>query len=173
MKLIKHLVFPIVMLLVISCTKKEDIIIYEAGNQEFGWAIGTKEGIQWEASGFWRYHLNDSTHKVIKFVTYSSDGAQRENFTLSYLPLSVGTFSVKNIPDLANGVVHGSFSMFEGDASIGGLDVNENEDSFITISEVNTSTNTIKGSFEIHFISDDGELKVEIKDGEFEVRPYE
>ncbi len=31
----------------------------------------------------------------------------------------------------------------------------------------------MKGSFEIYFISEGGELKIEIKDGEFEVRPYE
>ena len=173
MKLLNCLILLVSVSFLICCGKEENVIIYEAGNQEFGWATGIKEGAQWEASGYWRYHLNDSTLRVIKFVTYSSDGSQRENFTLSYLPLSVGTFSVKQNPDLANGVVRGSFSMFEGDASIGGLDINENEDSFITISEVNTSTNTMKGSFEIYFISEGGELKIEIKDGEFEVRPYE
>jgi len=160
---------------IISCGK-EDVIIYEAGTQEFGWAKGTKEGKKWEASGYWRYHQNDSMFWGIDFVTYSSYGAQRENFALNEIPFSIGTFSVKGgLNDLGDGLVGGNLGMFadDGDAIVGSLKVNDDENGYITISEIDPSTSTIRGSFEIYFISDSGSQKIEIKDGEFEVRPYE
>ena len=61
----------------------------------------------------------------------------------------------------------------DGDALIGFMEVNDDEDGFITVSEIDTATNTMKGFFEIYFISEDKSLKIEIKDGEFEVRLYE
>lgn len=164
-----------VMLLTTSCNKKEDVIIYEAGNQEFGWATGKRACQDWEASGLWRYHLNDSTFRVINFVTYSS-GAERENFSLSEIPLSTGTYSVGGgSGDLGDGLVGGrlSLSADDGDVDAGFLNVNDEENSYITISEIDLSTNTIKGFFEVYFITESGDWKVEIEDGEFEVRPYE
>lgn len=162
----------------ISCQKEDDgmVIIYEPGNQEFGWAKGTKEGKAWEASGFWRYHQNDSTYWGIDFTTYSKQGEQRENFSLNEIPFSVGSFPVKGkINDLDDGFVGGSFGQWgdDGDVLIGFMNLNEKENSFITISEIDTLTGTMKGFFEIHFISEDESLKIEIKNGEFEVRLYE
>ncbi len=165
-------------LAIVSCKKEDDgvVIIYEPGTQEFGWAKGTKEGKAWEASGFWRYHQDDSTHWGIDFYTYSSFGEQREHFALNEIPFSVGSFSVKGkIGDLGDGFVGGSFGQWgdDGDVLIGFMEVNEEENSFITISEIDTLTATMKGFFEIHFISEDESLKIEIKEGEFEVRLYE
>jgi len=174
MKLLNYLVLLVSVSFLLCCGKEEkEVIIYEAGNQEFGWATGTKEGAQWEASGYWQYHLNDSTLTSIKFVTYNSEGVQREKISIGYIPLSEGTLSIKRNPDVNNGIARGSYSMSDGDVSLGGLEVNENENSYITISQIDSLTNTIKGFFEVYFISESGGLKVEIKDGEFEVRPYE
>ena len=115
--------------------------IFEPGDQEFGWATGTKEGKDWEASGFWRYHLSDSSYWAIDFTTYSSYGAKRENITLNEIPFSKSTFSVKG-NDLGDGFVGGSFGMWadDGDALIGFMEVNDDEDGFITVSEIDTAT---------------------------------
>jgi hypothetical protein len=162
----------------VSCKKEDDgvVIIYEPGEQEFGWAKGTKEGKAWEASGFWRYHQNDSTYWGINFITYSDYGAQRESFGLNEIPFSIGSFPVKGgVNDLGDGFVGGYFGQWadDGDVIIGFMNVNEKENSFITISEMDTLTATMKGFFEIHFISEDESQKIEIKNGEFEVRLYE
>jgi len=176
MKLLNYLVLLVSVLLLVCCGKEENVIIYEAGNQEFGWATGTREGQDWEASSYWRYHLNDSTFRVINFLTYTSFGAERENFSLSEIPLSTGTFTVGgSSTDLGDGLVGGSLSLSTDDGDVGGvsLKVNDDKNSYVTITEINSSTNTMKGFFEIYFIHESGELKVEIKDGEFEARPYE
>lgn len=162
-------------LFISSCKKENMVVIYEAGDQEYGWAKGTKEGYDWEASGYWRYHRNDSTHWGIDFVTYSSYGAERENITLNEIPYSTGTYPVRGrIRDLGDGFVGGSFGMRadDGDALIGYLEPNNDENGYITVSEIDTMTNTMKGFFEIYFISVDGSLKIEIKDGEYEVGLY-
>ncbi len=177
MKKINFIILLFGLLAIISCKREDDeVIIYDPGDQEFGWATGTKKGKAWEASGFWRYHQNDSTYWGINFTTYSSYGAQRETFALNEIPFSLGTFPVKGkINDLGDGFVGGSFGQWadDGDALIGGMYVNDDKNGFITISEMDTVTNTMKGFFELYFISDDKSLKVEIKDGKFDVRPYE
>ena len=177
MKLLNYLILLVSVSFLICCGKEEkEVIIYDAGNQEFGWAIGTKEGVQWEASSYWRYHQNDSTFCGINFVTYTSYGAERENFALNEIPLSIGTYSVSGeLSDLGDELVGGSLSLSIDDGDVGGvsLKVNDDKSSYITITEINSSTNTMKGFFEIYFIHESGELKIEIKDGEFEVRPYE
>ncbi|MCW5922918.1 MAG: hypothetical protein KIS77_11275 [Saprospiraceae bacterium] len=175
MKQLNFIFLFICLVSAISCKKEDDVIIYGPGKQEFGWAKGTKEGKAWEASGFWRYHQNDSTLWGIDFYTYSSFGEQREHFALNEIPLSIGTFPVKGrISDLGDGFVGGSFGQWgdDGDVLIGFMGINDKKHSFITISEIDTLTDTMKGFFEIHFISDDESLKIEIKNGKFEVRLY-
>ncbi len=161
----------------ISCKDDDDqmVVIYDAGDQEFGWATGTREGHAWEASGYWRYHQNDSTYWGINFVTYSSYGAMRESYALNEIPFAIGTFPVKGgLRDLGDGFVGGNYGRLadDGDASLGTLPINDDEDGFITISSIDSTTNTIKGFFEVYFRSEDHLLKIEIKDGEFEVTPY-
>jgi hypothetical protein len=178
MKPFNFLILVLSILIIFSCKKDEDnsIIIYEPGDQEFGWATGTKEGKDWEASGFWRYHQSDSTYWGIDFTTYSSYETQRESFALNEIPFTTGTFQVKGgINDLGDGFVGGSFGMYadDGDVLIGFMKVNDDEDGYITISEIDTLTNTMKGFFEIYFINENESLKIEIKNGEFEVRVYE
>jgi len=165
----------ITVLFIVSCSK-EDVIIYEAGNQEFGWATGTKSCEDWEASGYWQYHQSDSTLVGVTFATYTSYGAERENISLNEIPLSLGTYPIGGgSGDIGDELVGGRYSMSgdDGDAHLGSLKVNEDKNGCITISEINMSTKTIRGSFRVFFISDSGELKVEIKKGEFEVRLYE
>ena len=161
-----------------SCKDKDDDLntIYEPGNQKFGWATGKKDGKMWESSGFWRYHQNDSTFWGIDFYTYSPFGEQREHYALNEIPLSKGTFPIKGkINDLGDGFVGGSFGLWgdDGDVLLGFMNLDDEEDSYLNISELDTLTKTIKGFFEIHFISEDESLKIEIIDGEFEVRLYE
>ncbi|HHB51573.1 MAG TPA: hypothetical protein ENK75_00795 [Saprospiraceae bacterium] len=177
---ITKIIFSLLLIAVVisyGCKKEvSPVIIYDAGDQEFGWATGMKEGHQWNASGYWRYHTNDSTYWGINFVTYTSYGAQREHFALNEIPFSKGTFSIKGgINNLGDGFIGGDFGFFadDGDALIGYMQPNENENGFLEITEIDFSTRTIKGFFEIYFISEDESLKIEIKDGEFEVRLYE
>lgn len=171
------LILPICFLGCKEENKPDDsVIIYEAGDQKFGWAKGTKEGHQWEASGYWRYHANDSTLWGIDFITYSIEGFRRESFALNEIVFKKGTYAVKGtLSDLGDGHVGGSYARLaaDGDAVLGVLESNDDEDGFVTITEIDSLTNTMKGFFEIYFINEEGGLKVEIKDGEFEVRLYE
>jgi len=176
MKLKSYFSILLVVILFSTSCKKEDVIIYEAGNQEFGWATGTKSCEDWEASGYWQYHQSDSTLVGVTFATYTSYGAERESFSLNEIPLSVGTYPIGgSSSDIGDGLVGGSYGMSgdDGDTHLGSLKVNEDKNGCITVSEIDMSTKTIKGSFQVFFISDSGGLKVEIKNGEFEVRLYE
>lgn len=165
-------------LAVSACKKDKDdnVVIFTPGEQVFGWAKGVKEGKAWEASGYWRYHTDDSTHVGIDFKTYSEFGELREDIGLNEIPLSLGTYTIKgSIYDLGDNFVGGSYGLLidDGDVAGGIFFVDENEDNFITITEIDMLTNIIKGFFQLHFIDESKNFKLEIKDGEFELRLYQ
>ena len=59
-----------------------------------------------------------------------------------------------------------------GDILLGTMDVNDEKESFITITQIDIITNTVEGFFEIYFISEDKTKKLDIKDGEYDVSLY-
>ncbi len=176
--------FLSLVLLFFSCKKDEPVIIYEAGDQQFGWAKGTKGGQEWEASGFAQYHQNDSLFIGLTFRTFTAWGALREDLGTNELLLKPGHYEVKyGIRDLGDGYVGGSAGMWgsDGDVLKAFYNVNNDKDGFIQIESVDTIGGmiTISGEFELFYVRDDSysdssyPKRIEIKDGEFEVGFYQ
>jgi hypothetical protein len=173
-----NLLFFIGAILLFATCDRDEIAfpIYKAGDKEFGSATGTRSGQQWEASGLWRYHSEDSTLIGLTFQTFNDFGEARERYSLNEIPAELGTYTVRGTyGDLGDGFVGGSYSRLaaDGDALIGRLDVNDDKNGFVEITSFNENTKTVKGTFEIYFANDTKTTLVEIKDGEFEVRLYE
>jgi hypothetical protein len=164
-------------LLFVACSDEEIAIPqYYAGDQEFGWATGTRSGKEWEASGYWQYHQNDSTLIGISFETYNEFGDRRESYSLNEIPVKPGTYTIKgSYLDVGDGFVGGTYSRLaaDGDAVIGLLEVNNDKNGFVTVTEFNTDTKIVKGTFEVYFTNENNINPVEIKDGKFELQLYE
>ncbi len=176
--------FLLLVLLFFSCKKDEPVIIYEAGDQEFGWARGTKGGQEWEASGYLQYHLEDSSKLLLFFRTFTREGFMREDLNANEIPLSPGYYEVKyGIRDLGDGYVGGGAGIWgsDGDVLKASYNVNNDKDGFISIESVDTIGGmiTISGEFELFYLRDDSysdssyPKRIEIKGGEFEVGFYQ
>lgn len=167
----------ILVLLFASCADDEPAVpIYEAGDMMFGWARGTRSGQQWGASGYFQFHQNDSTLIGISFVTYNEYGDRRESYSLNEIPAKPGTYIVKgSYSNVGDGFVGGNYVRLaaDGDVVIGYLSVNDDKNGFVTITDFDEATQTVKGTFEIYFTNENRNSFVEIKDGVFEVRLYE
>ncbi len=176
--------FLLLVLLFFSCKKDEPVIIYEAGDQEFGWARGTKGGQAWEASGFAQYHLEDSLLFALILRTYSTEGFIRESLNANEISLTPGNYKVKySAYELGDGYVGGGAGIWgsDGDVLKAFYNVNNDKDGFIQIESVDTIGGmiTISGEFELFYVRDDSysdssyPKRIEIKDGEFEVGFYQ
>lgn len=162
----------------LACKKEEVKVvdIFEAGNQEFGWATGKKEGFDWEASGYWLFHEGDSTLWGVVFTTHTSEGFLREDYALNEIPFLLGRHPVKGgLLDLGDGYVGGVYGRWadDGDALLGALEIDDSFPNHIEITAIDTLTKTINGTFEIHFKHKSGNYTTNITGGEFEVRPYQ
>lgn len=119
---------------------------------------------------------NDSTLIGISFETYNEYGDRRESYSLNEIPGKPGTYSIKgSYLNVGDGFVGGTYARLaaDGDAVIGLLEVNDDKNGFVTVTEFDEATQTVKGTFEIYFTNENRNSFVEIKDGVFEVKLYE
>ena len=139
-------------------TENDDIAIYEAGTQEFGWATASKNGYCWEASSSGIYAWSDSTSIAIYMFTYTTYQELREYFIIGNLKVdSIGRYEIKQ--DTQLGAASASLTLFglDGDVLIAGWKLLENECNYINITEIDTIANTIKGEFDVHLTKDWGD----------------
>jgi hypothetical protein len=68
--------------------------VYLPGEQEFGWAMGSKSGQQWESSGYWEPYPNDTAIATVIFETFNEAGKPQEAYGLNDIPLIPGTYSI-------------------------------------------------------------------------------
>ena len=168
------ILLPLSFLFLSTCQKQEEpsIQIFYPGEQEFGWASGIRGDQQWEASGYWEPYPGDSTVISITFETYDEATVPQEIYGLNDIPLEIGTYTIQgDYSDTGNGFVGGTYVRLapNGISVSRRLQINNDVNGFITISEYNSSTNTIAGSFEMFFVSEDSSELVEVTEGTFEL----
>lgn len=189
MKYINYCTILCISILLFAACEKEEltrqppVIIYEAGNQENGWATGTKEGEEWEASGLARRHADDSLFVIISFHTFSNEGALRENIVLSEIPLVIGKYEIQFASgDLKDNFVRSSGGVMGSDGDVAEMIYITNDDKagFIQINAYHPETNTIEGEFELFFKNHENFADnvfypaiLEIENGKFEVEIIE
>lgn len=138
--------------------------------------MGSKSGQQWESSGYWEPYPNDTTIATVIFETFNEAGKPQEAYGLNDIPLIPGTYSIMgSYSDEYDGFVGGIYVRLapNGEAVLERLQVNDEKNGFVTISEYNSETKTLKGSFDMYFISENNASSVEIVDGTFEIRLLE
>jgi len=162
-----------------TCSKDDPIIIYEAGPQTDGWAIGIKSGHEWEASASARLWLEDSTTFSISFLTYSPDGLLRESFGISGMSLRTGSTPIKyDQSQIETGTVRGNGGILgsDGDLAEAFYTANNDKDGFVDILSIDTVSNIVTGKFELflnlkqNYGENDHPNKIEIEEGSFEVQ---
>lgn len=170
-----------------SCDKSEAIQIWEAGNQEFGWAEGSKNGAEWEASGIWTHLLApnllelDSSSFVIILTTKTSWGANREFISIKSFywdEVEEGTYDVFSSENQTSNIIEAGYSLAQDDGDVlwAIYDLDESEHNFITIDYLDRENRIVGGTFQLHFNqkTEVEELpdKVRFSEGKFEVSQY-
>jgi len=145
-------------LLSISC-KKDDvpINIFEPGAMEFGSAMAEKNGLQWQASAEAKKSKLDKNKFLISLCTYNAYDEKRESIGFLNIPYQTGKYPVytcnHNIPDSCmSGYVSSHYARLssDGDAVLAFYNINENKNSYLNITTIDTTADIVTGDFEIH-----------------------
>lgn len=155
----KQITIMSLFIFLLSCSK-EDIFtpIYQAGNMEYGWVSAQKNGHDFLASG-WAIKLKDYSDSYfgIQFRTETIEGFEREFFGFSEIKLETGTyqvsgehFTINQTPDDIIGASYGT-SQLDGDVSEDNYQLNESKSNRLTVTEIDTINNMVKGTFQVWF----------------------
>lgn len=165
-------------LLITGCQKEDEPtslidIIYDPGEQEFGSALGEKNGKVWESSAQWVYNLTDSNLVNMSFVTYEAGTLyDREAVDIGFIPLRIGTHEAR--PFVINGRFTSSSVFFlgaDGDAIISGLSLDSTRTNFIEIQSYDPASTNITGTFTMHY-EQGGSTRLSYENCAFEARLF-
>ena len=183
----KNIICPLflICLLGYSCTKEDVVPIFQPGPMTYGWAKGHKNGNSFTASGEARKHYDrPNEYFGIIFETYSTEGFKREDIVLSAIAYSTFEYMVSGkTPGVGETIVAGIAGGFYGTSTDDGdvgedyYIVDESPNNKLTITELDTINNIVKGRFHVEFIHDPNDSKtnpnnpdkVVFSDMEFEV----
>lgn len=172
-------------LLVSNCKKEIDYPagpIHFAGDQEYGWSIAIKNGLNFEASGYAKQDRDRPDDFFgLRFLTYTDWGAEREFMSVGELEYKTGRRQVVREDDnLENGIPIGSYSTLsdDGDVLEDFYRIDSRQDNWIEITVLDTINGelTISGSYSLHFKIDREKTNplnpdhIRFLDGVFEVR---
>lgn len=164
---------PIFLILVVFYSCKDDdplgtneaVIIYESGDQEYGWATGKKNGVEFAASGMGITHSDKPEEYFgLRFNTYSIEGDERESFSFNKIAYDTRIFTVSGAYDtIYNGLVgSGGYLRLYGDGDVLGevYILDESQNNYLEVISFDTINNLITGKFDVSFIIDDSFPKV-------------
>jgi len=151
------------LLLGISCSKDDvPVNIFEPGAMEFGSASAQKNGLQWQASAVAIKNKNDKDHFSIEFCTYNIINEKRESVSFAKIPYRIANYTAVNCSPVdscpAGHVksIYGRLSS-DGDALLALYYINDEKNSYLNITAIDTITNIVRGDFKIHLEIDTGE----------------
>jgi hypothetical protein len=141
-----------------SCNKEKR---NKLPGEYYGNAIATKNNAEW-ASGFVRckIDINCNNGKLgIEFLKFNERGFLRETFFLLNILQKVGSYKIYpsinyNSDRCVDSLIRGLYATSVDDGDVAGDDYNvlPADNNNITITDYNTSTKEIKGTFEVSFI---------------------
>lgn len=162
----------------ISC-KKEEVIIYESGNTEFGKATANKNGKKWAASVYATIHdVPYQNYFLLHFNTYEQGIYLRETLSTS-IPLSIGKYNlIKDSYDylIDDGKFRASYGLSEDDGDVQGeyYILSEQSNNSLEITYMDTINGIVHGKFNALFLVKEPKKNiispecVQFTDGEFE-----
>ena len=173
--------------LFLSGCEKDDglpVPIYEAGPMTYGSVTAKKNGVDFSASAIAFINTQPPYDVGFKFGTESVNGFRRESVRLNDIKYEAKTYAIGPYDERDDGVVGPAYATLTDDG-----DVQEDvyrwdetaTDNFLTVSEIDTVANIMKGTFTITFVIDpDREKrnpanpdKVVFSDAEFEASFFE
>lgn len=163
-------------------TENDDVAIYEAGTQEFGWATASKSGYCWKASSYMTYSLENKNRIAIHFETFNSYAERREILSIGSIFTAKPTkYNVNNLEKAQTDTIsaYGSLGLFiyDGDALVGGWSSIADDCSFVNITEIDTVANIVKGEFEVFltptYVGGIPEQDMHFTNGKFEASLWE
>lgn len=166
-----------------SCKRNEPTpeiptTIFQPGDQMNGWLKGKKNGLKFEASAHIQNHLDTASFFIIQFTTFSEEGFLRENIAFNKIPYRQQEYEVKGTVNLTyDGYVGTVYYRVNGDghSSDGKYLMDESTQNTLTITEIDTVQNIVRGTFDVSYIrvepdeSDVYPLNIHFSEGEFEV----
>ena len=175
-------IFICSILFIISC-HKEPVEIFEPGLQTYGFMTATKHAgkskASWKAGGGALYDKNYPGLFGIYGTTVGDYGQLREELSILQIPLkpAKGVYQIEEGKHQNNSLPIGSYARVISDGDVLGAyyDIKKNSNSWIEVLSIDSSTNIVKGRFEVYFeVSEDHKVsgfpeEVHFKDGYFEV----
>lgn len=143
-----------------SACQKEDIDvftpIYEAGNQEYGWCAGFKNGLSFEASAVALQHLDlPEDYFFLHFTTFTEWEGLREFMVVGEINYETGVYPIKEDEDHENGIPEARYTTLsdDGDVVEDRYDLDAGKDNWIEITAIDTvdAELVVSGKYNIHF----------------------
>ncbi|HNL07961.1 MAG TPA: hypothetical protein PKH93_10335 [Chitinophagales bacterium] len=162
---------------VLSC-KKDDMPIYDAGTMEHGSMSACRNGDKWKASGEAVGLLQTDSLFIIGGSTYvydQEDTFSIEGLNIRYLPFKKGRYALtgESIGDIQTPYAY--MFIVDYDVIIERYYLDEDKESWVELTKVDTINNRIEGCFEIYLAVDEPKFsamhadKLCFKKGEFAV----
>lgn len=166
-------------LLLCTCSKDE-VLIFEPGDMEFGYAKALKNEHDWMASVYgFQYDMPNDSHFFMHFNTYLSGIYLRESLIIGKIPKAKGTYSIikTSMNDTYSDKAIASYDISEDDGDVAGdsyfvdEDANHNK---VEVTYIDTIAGIVRGKFSVTFLIKEPKKNsqnsdcVQFTDGEFE-----
>ncbi|GJM34375.1 MAG: hypothetical protein DHS20C18_33760 [Saprospiraceae bacterium] len=179
----KNIVYTLlIFVLLIGCKKETlDIQVYFPGSMTYGKVTAMKGNKDWIASGLALRHGDRPDEYIgIYAGTFSEEGFRRERIYFNEVPIAEGEYIVKGLTQY-DGFIGTSYSTLADDGDIVEdvyISDDTRSDNRLTITEIDTVINMVKGTFHVTFILPNPAEKINpqnpdritFSNGEFEVQ---
>jgi hypothetical protein len=168
-----------------SCEKEEVTVstpIYFPGDQQYGWSMAKKNGLDFESSGLATRHLSmPNDFFAVHLHTFTDWEAWREHIAFGELRYVTGRYTVEQEDaDQRNGIPDGSYSTFsdDGDVLEDRYKLEDGRDNWVEITAIDTINGemTVSGIYNLHFLIEGNKKnpinpdRVNFTEGVFEVK---
>jgi hypothetical protein len=145
-------------LLCATCCKKDELEIFEPGDQVYGTIEADKKvnwfgKEKWTASGVARKD-SQSPNRLFSIggTTYNEFDENRESFSIGKIPMAKGVYTIKSTDGDEEDVV-ASYARMLSDGDVIGAFYNATKSSqnCITVTEIDTILGIVKGRFRVEF----------------------
>lgn len=147
-----------------------------------GKATAISDGKNWEGEVRGLSNAHDSSFYDVSFTLKNALGESKEEFIISYLPRSTGRFKLNYSKDANGDTIPNAVLVLlsaDGDAVYGVYSpLKDHDNCFINVTEFNSDTSWVKGTFKAIFIEDlrygkmfpDNPDTIKFENGVFDVR---
>lgn len=168
-----------------SCGKEEVTVstpIYFPGDQQYGWSMAKKNGLDFESSGWAVRHLSmPDVFFGVHFDTFTDWGAWRESIVFGEIVYATGRYDVvKEDANQQNGIPDASYHTLSDDGDVGedNYKLDDSRDNWVEITAIDTINGemTVSGIYNLHFLIEGNKKnpinpdRVSFTEGVFEVK---